>query len=30
VIDPEKVDPLLRLGGGKYGTLGSVMPMPQV
>jgi flavin reductase (DIM6/NTAB) family NADH-FMN oxidoreductase RutF len=30
VIDPEKVDPLLRLGAGKYGTLGSVMPMPQV
>jgi flavin reductase (DIM6/NTAB) family NADH-FMN oxidoreductase RutF len=30
VIDPEKIDPLLRLGAGKYGTLGSVMPMPQV
>jgi flavin reductase (DIM6/NTAB) family NADH-FMN oxidoreductase RutF len=30
VIDPEKIDPLLRLGAGKYGTLGSVMPMPIV
>jgi len=30
VIDPEKIDPLLRLGAGKYGSIGSVMPMPQV
>jgi flavin reductase (DIM6/NTAB) family NADH-FMN oxidoreductase RutF len=30
VIDPEKIDPLLRLGAGKYGTLGSVMPTPIV
>jgi flavin reductase (DIM6/NTAB) family NADH-FMN oxidoreductase RutF len=30
VIDPEKIDPLLRLGAGKYGTLGNVMPMPIV
>jgi flavin reductase (DIM6/NTAB) family NADH-FMN oxidoreductase RutF len=30
VIDPEKIDPLLRLGAGKYGSLGKVMPMPQV
>ena len=28
VIDPQKIDPLLRLGAGKYGTLGSVIPTP--
>jgi flavin reductase (DIM6/NTAB) family NADH-FMN oxidoreductase RutF len=30
VIDPQKIDPLLRLGAGKYGTLGNVVPMPLV
>jgi flavin reductase (DIM6/NTAB) family NADH-FMN oxidoreductase RutF len=30
VIDPEKIDPLLRLGAGKYGSLGSVIPTPSV
>jgi flavin reductase (DIM6/NTAB) family NADH-FMN oxidoreductase RutF len=30
VIDPEKIDPLLRLGAGKYGNLGRVIPTPQV
>jgi flavin reductase (DIM6/NTAB) family NADH-FMN oxidoreductase RutF len=28
VIDPQKIDPLLRLGAGKYGNLGSVIPTP--
>jgi len=28
VIDPAIVDPLLRLGAGKYGNLGSVIPTP--
>jgi flavin reductase (DIM6/NTAB) family NADH-FMN oxidoreductase RutF len=28
VIDPQKIDPLLRLGAGKYGNLGSVSPTP--
>jgi len=30
VIDPLVIDPLLRLGAGKYGNLGSVIPTPQV
>ncbi|MEJ6606831.1 MAG: flavin reductase family protein [Candidatus Planktophila sp.] len=29
VIDPVIVDPLLRLGAGKYGNLGSVLPTPK-
>jgi flavin reductase (DIM6/NTAB) family NADH-FMN oxidoreductase RutF len=29
MIDPEFVDPLLRLGAGKYGNLGSVIPTPK-
>ncbi len=28
VIDPEVIDPLLRLGAGQYGNLGSVLPTP--
>ena len=28
VIDPMIVDPLLRLGAGKYGSLGAVIPTP--
>jgi flavin reductase (DIM6/NTAB) family NADH-FMN oxidoreductase RutF len=30
VINPEKIDPLLRLGAGKYGNLGSVIMAPDV
>jgi flavin reductase (DIM6/NTAB) family NADH-FMN oxidoreductase RutF len=30
VINPEVIDPLLRLGAGKYGSLGSVIPTPTV
>jgi flavin reductase (DIM6/NTAB) family NADH-FMN oxidoreductase RutF len=30
VIDPEVVNPLLRLGAGKYGKLGEVVPTPKV
>lgn len=30
VIDPVVIDPLLRLGAGKYGSLGAVIPTPQV
>ena len=29
VIDPEVIDPLLRLGAGKYGKLGGVIPTPK-
>lgn len=29
-IDPEVVDPLLRLGAGKYGKMGAVIPNPLV
>ena len=29
VIDPAIVDPLLRLGAGKYGSLGTVIPTPK-
>jgi hypothetical protein len=30
VINPEVIDPLLRLGAGKYGSLGAVIPTPTV
>jgi flavin reductase (DIM6/NTAB) family NADH-FMN oxidoreductase RutF len=30
VIDPAIIDPLLRLGAGKYGSLGTVIPTPKV
>lgn len=30
VIDPRVIDPLLRLGTGQYGNLGSVLPTPRV
>lgn len=30
VIDPLIIDPLLRLGAGKYGNLGAVIPTPQL
>ena len=30
VIDPSVIDPLLRLGAGKYGNLGAVIPTPVV
>lgn len=30
VIDPAIIDPLLRLGAGKYGTLGVVIPTPSL
>jgi flavin reductase (DIM6/NTAB) family NADH-FMN oxidoreductase RutF len=30
VIDPEVIDPLLRLGAGNYGKLGGVIPAPQI
>jgi len=30
VIDPQVIDPLLRLGAGKYGSLGAVIPTPKV
>ena len=29
VIDPAIVDPLLRLGAGKYGSLGTVIATPK-
>ena len=30
VIDPLVIDPLLRLGAGRYGSLGAVVPTPEV
>jgi len=30
MIDPKVIDPLLRLGAGQYGNLGSVLPTPRV
>lgn len=30
VIDPAVIDPLLRLGSGRYGNLGEVIPTPKV
>jgi flavin reductase (DIM6/NTAB) family NADH-FMN oxidoreductase RutF len=30
VIDPAIVDPLLRLGAGKYASMGSVIPTPKI